>query len=376
MKTLRWLLLLLLTVTVVAGLSPTASAIPPLPTASTLEGQTWEAPGTIGSTTPSTGAFTSLTDTGVSGILKCAGAVACSQASSGSDYLLPGISDYQYIPVDAGMDSIIAAPDAAIRVQGIVGSTIPVTPASISYTTFTVSGSNITNAVWGSGTQTAKITTDPITVGKLYRLQFTPLVTGQVPTFAASSGMDIYSIPTIASGSVENIYFRATATPAVFSITNTAASTWSTSSTSLYEYSRPAIVREFSNSAIQVLGFDWKPPADWDAGTITVIPYGVITETAPADTNTAIWSVSGFCVASSGSLSQALGTAQTSTMTFDATYALYDEWIGSATAAITLPGAAAGTKCHIMVDRTTAGTYAQKIGLGGIMVKFKRVLAP
>jgi hypothetical protein len=286
------------------------------------------------------------------------------------------VSDYQYIPVDAGMDSIIAAPDAAIRTQGIVGSTIPVTPATGSFSTFTASGSNVTNAVWGSGTQIATFTTNPITTGKLYRLQFTPLVTGQVPSFLASNGMDIYSIPTIASGSVETIYFRATATAATLTASNSAASTWSTSGTTLYEYSRPAIVREFSNSTIQVLGFDWKPPTDWDAGTITVIPYGVITETAPSDTNTAIWSISGFCVASSGSLSQALGTAQTSTMTFDATYVLYDEWIGPATAAITLPGAAAGAKCHIMVDRTTAGSYAQKIGLSGIMVKAERAFAP
>ena len=48
-----------------------------------------------------------------------------------------GIKDYQYVPVDAGMDSVTASPDAAIRVQGAVGSQLLL---------------NGTSAVWVQGT--------------------------------------------------------------------------------------------------------------------------------------------------------------------------------------------------------------------------------
>jgi hypothetical protein len=331
--------------------------------------------------------------TTLTGIVKGSGAGALTPASAGSDYTSPtgtenlssktitasslAISDYQYIPIDAGMDSVIAAPDAAIRVQGAVGSTIAPTPANVTYSTFTPSGANITTAVWGSGTQTATITIATLTAGKLYRLQFTPTVTGQVPTFTATSGIGVSVIPTVVTAVVETIYFRASATTAVFTATNTGASTWSTASTTCFEYTRPAIAREFSNATQQSLVFDWKPPADWNAGTITFVPYGVVTNaTAPTTGQTVVWSLTGFCTADSGSLSQALGTAVTSTLTAPATYVQYDEWIAPETAALTLPGAAAGSVCRIVVDRLTSGSYAQKTGLVGGLLKFTRTLAP
>ena len=376
MKTLRWILLLLLAGTVVSALSLPAAAIPPFPPTSTLEGHTWEAPGTIGSTTPNTGVFTTITDTGVTGILKCAGASACSQASSGSDYLLPGISDYQWIPIDAGMESVLGSPNAAIRVQGPIGSTIAPTMANVTYSTFTLSQPNVTSAVWGSGTQTGTLTIATLTVGKIYRLQFTPTIANQVPTLVATSGVAVSTIPALVTTVQETIYFRASATTAVFTFSNTATSSWSTTGTTCFEYSRPATAREYSNTVVQTLVFDWAPPIDWNAGTITVMPYGVISETAPTNTQYATFSISGFCVATSGSLSQAIGTAQTSTMTFDASYVLYDEWIGPATSAITLPGAASGTKCRIMLERLTGDTYAQAIGSTGFLIKFGRTLAP
>jgi hypothetical protein len=119
------------------------------------------------------------------------------------------------------------------------------------------------------------------------------------------------------------------------------------------------------------------PTKDWNAGTITFTPYGVVTNaTAPANTETIIMSIAGFCVPTSGSLSTAMGTAVTSTFTADATYVQYDEWIGAETAAITLPGAAAGSKCRIVVDRLTSGTYAQKCGLTGGLLRFTRTLTP
>lgn len=289
------------------------------------------------------------------------------------------VSDYQYIPVDAGMDSVIAAPDATIRVQGVVGASKTITPANVSYGTFTINGDgiNIDAAVYGSGTQTATFSISGLTVGQLYLYQFTPTVTGQVPTFTATSGVGSATIPTVVSATVENIYFRATATTAVFTATNTGASTWSTASTTCKAYARPAYAREYSNSSQQSLVFDWMPPKDWNAGTITFIPYGVVTNaTAPANTETIIMSISGFCVPTSGSLSTATGTAVSSTFTADANYVQYDEWIGTETTAITLAGAAAGSKCRIMVDRLTTGTYAQKAGFTGGLIKFTRTIAP
>jgi hypothetical protein len=291
------------------------------------------------------------------------------------------ISDYQYIPIDAGMDSVIAAPDAAIRVQGIVGAAKVFAPANGSYGTFTVNADtiNIDAAVYGSGTQTATLTISGLTAGTLYRLQFTPTVTGQVPTITATSGIGASVIPTVVTAVVENIYFRATDVTAVFTATNTAASTWSTVLTTCKEYARPAIAREFSNSAQQSLVFDWMPPKDWNAGTVTFTPYGVVTQaTGPGNSETIIISVAGFCIASSGSFSGAIGAAVSSTFTAanPSTHVQYDEWIGTETAAITLAGAAAGSKCLITVDRLTSDTYEQKVGLAGGLLKFTRTLAP
>jgi hypothetical protein len=307
----------------------------------------------IGGTTPAAGTFTNLSGT---------------------------ISDYQYIPIDCGIDSVMAAPDAAIKVQGVVGDELAAAGLTLAegagtWNTLTIASPNLTSAIYGSGTPTITFTMTGLTVGKLYRLRFTPTVTSQVPTFTATSGVGLAVIPTVVSATVENIYFRATAATAVFTATNTAASTWSTASTTLYEYSRPAIGREFSNSAQQSLLFDWMPPTDWNAGTITYKVFGVISQTAPADTKTAVFSLAGFCVGTSDSLSQAVGTAVTSTFTADATYALYDEWISTESAAVTLAGAAAGKKARLTLDRLTSGDYAQKILVTGITIHFTRTLA-
>ncbi|MEN6421668.1 MAG: hypothetical protein ABFD76_06930, partial [Smithella sp.] len=225
------------------------------------------------------------------------------------------VSDVANMSVDWGMDSVMSAPDAAIKVQGNVGASLAsnATAANVTYGTFTAGeGGNVTTAVWGSGTQTATMTLANLVVGKIYHWFFTPTVTGQVPTITATSGVGQSTIPTVVSATVENIYFRATATSAVFTFTNTGASTWSSASTGVYEYSRPAIVREFSNSTLQTLVFDWLPPSDWDGGTIKITPYMVVTNaTAPANTETVIWSFAGYCVGDSDSLSQALGTAVT-----------------------------------------------------------------
>ena len=324
---------------------------------------------------------------------------ALSSSTPGADYTSPAgtenlsnktitvstlaVSDYQYLPVDAGMDSVIAAPDAAIRVQGAVGSQLLLNGTSdvwaqgaTHYDTLTINANHIdiTALVWStSGTQTAVSNSITITTGKLYRLLATETHTsGQ---HVAVSGTGGVPTTTLAAGA-NNIYWRATTAATVLTLTNTGAASNAITFT-LYEYTRPAIAREFSNSTQQSLVFDWAPPRDWDLGTITVKPYGVVTNaTAPANTETVIWSAAGFCAGSSDSLSRAVGTAQTSTFTADATYVQYDEWVAPASAALTLPGAAIGSKCRIVLDRLTTGTYAQKIGLTGVFLKFSRVLAP
>jgi hypothetical protein len=289
-------------------------------------------------------------------------------------------SDYQYVPVEAGMDSVMNAPDAAIKAQGIIGATIAPALGNVTYSTWTSNGVNMTSAGWGSGTQTGTYTINPVVVGKVYRLQFTPTVTGQVPTFTATSGITVSVIPTIVSATVENIYFRASATTAVFTVMNTGTSTWSTASTTCYEYTRPAIVREFSPTTQQTLIFDWLPPKDWNAGTITITPYMLVTQaTGPAQTETIIFSFSGYAVGDSESLSQATGTAISSTTTepTPATHIQYDEIIGTETAAITIANTpAAGKKIRLMVDRLTTDTYEQKVGLAGFLIKFTRTFAP
>jgi hypothetical protein len=287
------------------------------------------------------------------------------------------VSDYQYIPVMAGMDSIMGAPSAAQKYQGTVGTTIAPTPANVSYGTGTVSAPNFTSMIWGSGTQTATLTCTGLTAGKLYRLQFTPTVTGQVPTITPTSGISSSTIPAVVTTIIENIYFRASGVTAVFTFTNTGASTWSTASTTVFEYTRPDYAREFSNSIQQTLIFDWKAPADWNGGTILIYPKYIVTNgTAPANEETVVFSFSGFCVTGSDSMSQAAGAAVSSTFTADATYVQYDYVNGSVTAAVTLANAAAGRMAKIICDRLTTGTYAQLIGLLGFTVKFTRILVP
>lgn len=337
--------------------------------------------------------------TTLTGIVKGVGTSALAPASAGSDFTSPAgteglsnktitastlaISDYQYLPVDAGMDSVIAAPDAAIRVQGVIGSQLLLngtnavwSQGGTPYNTLTVNANHIDidALVYStSGTQTAVSNSITIATGKLYRLVATETHTSGAHIVISGTGG--FPTTTLAAGA-NTIYWRATATATVLTLTNTSAASNACTFT-LYEYSRPATAREFSNATQQSLVFDWMPPKDWNAGTITFTPYGVVTNaTAPANTETSIWSIAGFCVGTSGNLSTALGTAQTSTLTADATYVQYDEWIGPETAAITLPGAVAGNKCRIVVDRLTSGTYAQKIGLTGALVKFGRVLAP
>ena len=99
---------------------------------------------------------------------------------------------------------------------------------NVSYSTFTKTNANVYNAVWGSGTQTATFTIVGLTAGTDYTLSFYPTVTGQVPTFTATSGTSAATIPVVVSGTKEVITFTTSGNTVVFTATNTGASTWST----------------------------------------------------------------------------------------------------------------------------------------------------
>ena len=121
-------------------------------------------------------------------------------------------------------------------VNVIQGTGMTITPANGTFDTFTISGANLTSAVYSTtGTQTGKLTISGLTVGNRYCLRLTPTLTsGQTPTITATSGATNTSIPTLVTATVEVIYFTASATSAVFTFTNTAAAAWSTASTTCY----------------------------------------------------------------------------------------------------------------------------------------------
>ena len=291
------------------------------------------------------------------------------------------VYDTAYLDITLGLDSALGAPLAWTKVQGPVGSAITTTAtANVSYGTYIVNanGIDVTSAVWVSGTQTSTFTMTALTSGKMYRFQFVPTVTGQVPTFTATSGISGANIPTITTAITETIYFRASATTAVFTATNTGASTWSTTSTTLYEYGRPVVARQFAHTAQQTLIFDWLPPLDWD-GTIAGWQWAGVVDnaTAPANGETIICQLGGHAVGSSDSLSQAMGTSVSSTFTADTSYAQYDEIISTMSGAVTIANTpAAGKKVKLALDCLTTGTYAQAgPSMTGLWLKFGRTLA-
>jgi hypothetical protein len=68
-----------------------------------------------------------------------------------------------------------------------------------------------------------------------------------------------------------------------------------------------------------------------------------------------------------------VGTAQTSSLTADASYVQYDRLAGAYSSAITVTDIAAGESVHFLLTRlaTTTDTYAQDFGLAGIEIKYQ-----
>ena len=138
------------------------------------------------------------------------------------------------------------------------------------------------------------------------------------------------------------------------------------------------VVRNFAGTtANEILYFSWQPPYDLTGGTITFRPICFVTNaTAPADSETIIFTLEGASIGDSDLLSSALGTAVASTFTADATYAQYDRLAGAWSSAITITDLAAGETVLLELIRDQGtDTYAQDIGLWAIEIKFSRTLA-
>jgi len=136
-------------------------------------------------------------------------------------------------------------------------------------------------------------------------------------------------------------------------------------------------IRDFDGASNETVKFMWMVPYDLVGATVKarLICY-VSNSTAPATGEIVAFSVAGMSLANSGIISGSVGTAVTSSLTADATYAQYDRLATAWTSAITITGVAAGESAHLDVIRlaTTTDTYAQDIGMAGLEIKYTRQL--
>ena len=118
---------------------------------------------------------------------------------------------------------------------------------------------------------------------------------------------------------------------------------------------------DFVTATEQGVGFWVTLPAEWDAGTVKLIPHW----TAASGSGTVKFDFAARAYADSDALDQALGTEQGST---DTLITALDEHIGPATSALTIGGTpVAGESIYFQVARDVAtdtlGVDAQLIGV-------------
>lgn len=131
--------------------------------------------------------------------------------------------------------------------------------------------------------------------------------------------------------------------------------------------------RDFSGAADNDVFFEWQVPYGIDTTTgITFQVEGWITNaTAPADTETVKFVLSGVSIGDSELLSSAQGAAITVTKTFDDSYVQYDRFISGYSGTVTIAGLSAGETVIFLFKRDTTDTYAQSIGVGWLKIKYK-----
>jgi hypothetical protein len=135
--------------------------------------------------------------------------------------------------------------------------------------------------------------------------------------------------------------------------------------------------RAFDGAANEDLDLLWTVPEDIDTSAgikFSVVGY-VGSATAPANTEVVAFSLAGMSLGNSDIISGAVGTAQTSSLTADATYVQYDKLETSFSSAITVTNLAAGETAHFDLIRlaTTTDTYAQDFHVAGIKIKYQRL---
>lgn len=136
-------------------------------------------------------------------------------------------------------------------------------------------------------------------------------------------------------------------------------------------------VRKFSGSANQDVYVTWAVPFDFSGSTITYcVTNWVTNSTAPANNEIIAYSLTGVSIANSELLSSAQGSAVTSSLTADATYAQYDRLETAYSSAVTVTGIAAGETVifHLTRLAATTDTYGQKIGAQFLKIKYTRKL--
>ena len=134
-----------------------------------------------------------------------------------------------------------------------------------------------------------------------------------------------------------------------------------------------ANIRNFSGTANEDMLYEWMAPIDFVGTTVTFRVIGWVSQaTAPANGEIVAFSLSGVSVGNSELLSSTQGTAQTASLTADATYAQYDRLATGWSSAITVTGIAAGESVLFKLTRlaTTTDTYAQDFGVSKIEVRY------
>lgn len=134
-------------------------------------------------------------------------------------------------------------------------------------------------------------------------------------------------------------------------------------------------VREFRGSTgNQDVYISWPIPKNLIGGAIKFRVRGWVTNaTAPADTETIIFTLAGSSVGNSELLSKSLGAAISSTFTADAAYVQYDRWTTAWSGDVTITDLAADEDLMFQLIRDQGtDTYGQKAGISWLDIEYSR----
>lgn len=136
---------------------------------------------------------------------------------------------------------------------------------------------------------------------------------------------------------------------------------------------RKVKIRAFDGASDENLEVHWIVPTDYVGGIKFRFVGFVNAATAPANTEVVAFSLAGCSLGNSDVLGCTVGTAQTSSLTADATYVQYDRLAGAYSSEITVTDIAAAESVMFLLTRLAASTdtYAQDFGLAGIEIKYK-----